>query len=164
MSETSWPGEPVKILLLDVDGTLTDGGMYFDASGLALKRFDVKDGLGLVLLQRAGVEVVLISADNSPITTARACKLGIEQVELGCKDKAAAVRDILQTRGITPEQACYMGDDLTDLEALAEVRHGVAPADAVAEIKAAAEYVTEASGGHGAVREVCDLLRAALAD
>lgn len=164
MSETAWPGEGVKILLLDVDGTLTDGGMYFAADGPALKRFDAKDGLGLQLLQQAGVEVLLISADNSPITAARAEKLGIEQVELGCKDKGAAVRKILQARDLPAGQACYMGDDLTDLEALAAVGHPAAPADAVAEVKAVAEYVTQAPGGHGAVREVCDRIQAALGD
>jgi YrbI family 3-deoxy-D-manno-octulosonate 8-phosphate phosphatase len=162
MNQPDWPGGPVLILMLDVDGTLTDGGMYYSVDGLAMKRFDVKDGLGLVLLRQAGVEVALISADRSPITAARARKLGIERVELGCEDKGAAVRQLLAERGLRPEQACYMGDDVTDLSAFAEAGHTAAPADAVPEVRAAAEYLTSAPGGRGAVREVCDRILSAL--
>jgi len=162
MSSLDWPGEPIKIVFVDVDGTLTDGGMYFTAEGLAMKRFCVKDGLGLVRLQEAGVEVVIVSADDSPITVARARKLGVGQVILGCRDKAAEVREMLAERGLSPREACYIGDDLTDLPAFAEVGHAAAPADAVPEVLAAAEYVSRARGGQGAVREICDLLRAAL--
>ena len=162
MNQPDWPGGPIRILILDVDGTLTDGGMYYSAEGLALKRFDVKDGLGLVLLQQAGVAVALVSNDQSPITVTRARKLGIESVELGCEDKGRAVRQLLGQRGLRPEQACYMGDDVTDLPALAEVGHSAAPADAVPEVLAAVEHVTSAGGGRGAVREVSDLIRAAL--
>jgi 3-deoxy-D-manno-octulosonate 8-phosphate phosphatase (KDO 8-P phosphatase) len=162
MNPTPWPPEPIAILLLDVDGTLTDGGLYYSAEGLAMKRFDVRDGLGIVLLQQAGVEVAVVSADDSPVTAARCRKLGIRQVEIGCTDKAERVREILAARRLRPGQACYMGDDLTDLPAFAAGVHAVAPADAVPEVRAAAEYVTSALAGHGAVREVCDLLRAAL--
>ena len=160
MTNPDWPGGPIRILILDVDGTMTDGGMYYSAEGLALKRFDVKDGLGLVLLQRAGVEVAILSADQSPITATRARKLGIERVELGCEDKGCAVRQLLEEHGLTPGEACYLGDDVNDLPAFREVGHPAAPADAVPEVRAAAEYVTSAPGGHGAVREVCDRIRA----
>lgn len=162
MSRSAWPHDPIKILFVDVDGTLTDGGMYFAAEGLAMKRFSVKDGLGLVRVQEVGVEVVIISADDSPITVARAQRLGVGQVVLGCRDKAAEVREILAERGLSFREACYIGDDLTDLPAFAEVGHTAAPADAVPEVLAAAEYVTQAAGGQGAVREVCDLIRTAL--
>lgn len=158
MNQPDWPGGPLKILILDVDGTLTDGGMYYSAEGLVMKRFDVKDGLGLVFLQQAGVEVAILSADQSPITATRARKLGIERVELGCADKGGAIRRLLEERGLLPEQACYMGDDVTDLLAFGEVGHTAAPADAVVEVRDAAEYVTSALGGRGAVREVCDLI------
>ena len=157
-----WPGQPIRVLLLDVDGTLTDGGMYFSADGLVMKRFDVKDGLGIRLLQAVGVEVALISAVDSPVTLARARHLRIEHVVMACRDKARAVREVLRQRELAPGQACYMGDDLTDLPAFAEVGHPVAPADSVPEVRAAAQYVTRAAAGHGAVREVCDLIRAAL--
>jgi YrbI family 3-deoxy-D-manno-octulosonate 8-phosphate phosphatase len=151
----------VRALLLDVDGTLTDGGMYFSAEGLALKRFDVKDGLGLVRLRQAGIAVALISADHSPVTAARAAKLGIETVRQGCADKATAVREVLAELGIDAQAACFMGDDVTDLCAFAEVGSSAAPADAVPEVRQAVELVTKAAGGRGAVREVADLLLSA---
>ena len=162
MSNPRWPGGPIKLLILDVDGTLTDGGMYYSAEGLTIKRFDVKDGLGLVRLREAGVEVAIISADQSPITQTRADKLGIERVVLGCEDKGCAVREMLAELGMAPEQACYMGDDVTDLPAFREVGHSAAPADAVPQVLAEAEYVAHAPGGRGAVREVCDLILAGL--
>ena len=158
MSETGWPPNEIKLLLLDVDGTLTDGGLYFTGEGQAMKRFDVHDGLGLVRLQRAGVEVVLISADRSPIARARAQKLSIRAVLDGCEDKGKAVRMLLEERELDPSVALYMGDDITDLVAMAEVGHSAAPANAVATVREAADYVTTCEGGHGAVREVCDLI------
>ena len=161
MNYPDWPGGPIRILILDVDGTMTDGGMYYSPEGLAMKRFDVKDGLGLARLQEAGVEVAIISTDESPIILARARKVGIGDVVLGCADKGCAVRDLLAVRGIAPEQACYMGDDVSDLPAFREVGRTAAPADAAREVVAAAGFVTKALGGRGAVREVCDLLLAA---
>ncbi len=162
MSESAWPGGPIEVFLVDVDGTLTDGGMYYSEQGLALKRFDVKDGLGLVRLREAGVEIAIISSDVSPIIAARLEKLGAARLVLGCDDKGRAVREILEERGVRPEEACYMGDDVSDLPAFREVGHTAAPADAVPQVCAAAQYVTTASGGHGAVREVCDLILAGL--
>ncbi|HEY3398525.1 MAG TPA: HAD family hydrolase [Armatimonadota bacterium] len=160
MSDLTWPAGPIRLLLLDVDGTLTDGGMYFSAEGLALKRFDVRDGLGLVKLQAAGVPVALVSADGSPITAARGRQLGLSRVELRCADKAATVRQILADTGVPAAEACFVGDDLTDLPAFAEVGYTAAPADAVPEVRAAAQYVASRPGGHGAVREIADLIRA----
>jgi len=144
--------------MLDVDGTLTDGGLYFTGEGQAMKRFDVHDGLGLVRLQRAGVEVVLISADRSSIIHIRAQKLGIRAAIEGCQDKGEAVRLLLEERELDPSNALYMGDDITDLAAMAEVGHSAAPANAVEAVREAADYVTTRGGGHGAVREVCDLI------
>ena len=158
MSETGWPPNAIKLLLLDVDGTLTDGGLYFTGEGQAMKRFDVHDGLGLVRLQQAGVEVILISSDRSPIIHMRAQKLGIRAVIDGCQDKRKAVRMLLEERELDPAVALYMGDDITDLEAMAEVGHSAAPASAVPTVREAADYVTTCEGGHGAVREVCDLI------
>jgi len=158
MNETGWPPHEVKLLLLDVDGTLTDGGLYFTGEGQAMKRFDVHDGLGLVRLQRAGVEVIIISADRSPIIRMRAQKLGIRAVIDGCQDKGQAVRMLLEERELDPSVALYMGDDITDLAAMAEVGYSAAPANAVEAVRESADYVTGSSGGHGAVREVCDLI------
>ena len=163
MTSTPWPPGPIKLLILDVDGTLTDGGVYFSAEGQALKRFDVHDGLGLVRLQEAGVEVALVTADSSPIAQARAAKLGIRAVFTGCRDKAEVVRRLLEERDLRPEEALYMGDDVSDLGAMAEVGNSAAPASAMVEVCEAADYVTAKSGGHGAVREVCDLILARLA-
>ena len=163
MTSTSWPPQPIKLLMLDVDGTLTDGGVYFDAEGPAMKRFDVHDGLGLVRLREAGVEVALVTADSSPIAQARAAKLGIRAVFAGCRNKAEVVRRLLEERGLKPDEALYMGDDVSDLGAMAEVGNSAAPASAMAEVREAADYVTTKTGGHGAVREVCDLILARLA-
>ncbi len=158
MSETGWPPNEIKLLMLDVDGTLTDGGLYFTGEGQAMKRFDVQDGLGLARLQRAGVEVVIISADRSPIIRARAQRLGIRAALEGCQDKGEAVRLLLEERKLKPSAALYMGDDIKDLAAMAEVGHSAAPANAVEAVREAADYVTTRGGGHGAVREVCDLI------
>ena len=164
MTESAWPPGPIKLLILDVDGTLTDGGLYFNAEGQAMKRFDVQDGLGLVRLQEAGVEVALVSADTSPIVRVRAEKLGIRAVFAGCDDKVDVVRRLLEERGLSPDEALYMGDDVTDLAAMSEVGNSAAPASAVAEVREAVDYVATKSGGHGAVREVCDLILAQLAE
>lgn len=161
MSSIGWPGTRIELLILDVDGTMTDGGMYYSAEGLAMKRFDVTDGLGLVRLREAGVAVAILSADHSPIAVTRAGKLGIERVVLGCEEKGCEVRRLLAELGLQAQQACYMGDDVTDLAGFREVGHTAAPADAVPEVRAAADYVTSALGGRGAVREVCDLILAA---
>ncbi len=162
MNETRWPPHEIKLLMLDVDGTLTDGGLYFTGEGQAMKRFDVHDGLGLVRLQRAGVEVVLISADRSPIIRMRAQKLGIRAVIDGCQDKGQAVRMLLEERELKPSAALYMGDDITDLAAMAEAGNSAAPANALPTVREAADYVTTRGGGHGAVREVCDLVMTCL--
>jgi len=140
MNETRWPPHEIKLLLLDVDGTLTDGGLYFTGEGQAMKRFDVHDGLGPSIIQM------------------RAQKLGIRAVIDGCQDKGQVVRMLLEERELKPSAALYMGDDITDLAAMAEVGYSVAPASAVEAVCEAADYVTASSGGHGAVREVCDLI------
>ena len=160
MTESAWPPKPIKLLILDVDGTLTDGGLYFSVDGQAMKRFDVQDGLGLVRLQEAGVEVALVSADTSAIVPARAEKLGIRAVFTGCGDKADVVRRLLEERDLSPAEALYRGDDVPDVAAMAEVGHPATPASAMAEVREAVDYVTTKSGGHGAVREVCDLILA----
>ncbi len=164
MTSMPWPPGPIKLLILDVDGTLTDGGVYFSAEGQAMKRFNVHDGLGLVRLQDAGVEVAVVTAGNSPITQARAETLGIRAVFSRCRDKAEVVRRLLEERELSPDEVLYMGDDVSDLGAMAGVGNSAAPASAIAEVCEAADYVTTKTGGHGAVREVCDLILARLAE
>jgi len=156
--------DPVEILIMDVDGVLTDGGMYFDAQGQALKRFDVKDGFALARLHDKGFPTAVVSGDASAITRARAQRLGITYVVLGRMDKEDAVREVLASAGVSAENAVYVGDDLSDLPPMQLAGLGVAVADAVDEIKAAADWVTERPGGGGAVREVCDAILAQLAD
>ncbi len=150
--------EPVEILIMDVDGVLTDGGMYFDAQGQALKRFDVKDGLALVRLHEMDFPTAVVSGDDSAITRARAERLRITHIVLGRMDKEDAVREVLADAGVRAENAVYVGDDVSDLPAMRAVGLGVAVADAVDEVKAAAGWVTERPGGRGAVREVCDAI------
>lgn len=151
--------DAIRLLVLDVDGVLTDGGLYYDAAGLALKRFHSKDGLGLKLIQAGGIAVALLSGDPSPITAIRAQRLGIAHVLLGIEDKGAALAGLLMELDLDWPQTAYMGDDLNDLPCLARAGFAAVPADAVPEAQAAAHYVCQLPGGQGCVREVCDLLR-----
>ncbi|MEA3401308.1 MAG: HAD hydrolase family protein [Armatimonadota bacterium] len=150
--------EPVGILILDCDGVLTDGGMYFDASGQAMKRFDVKDGLALVRLAEMEFPTAVVSGDRSPISGARCEVLRIAHVVLGRMDKREAVEELLAETGVAAESAVYIGDDISDLPAMHMVGLGVAVADAVEVVRAEADWVTERPGGQGAVREVCDAI------
>ncbi len=148
----------VKMLVTDVDGVMTDGGMYFGPNGQALKRFDVKDGYGLKLLQRSGVAVAWITSDESAITRARFAALGLDLLHDGVADKAEALQAVAVEAGCGMGEIVYVGDDLNDLAVAAMAGTFVAPADAVAEVLAQAGAVTQAAGGHGAVREVCEAI------
>lgn len=148
----------IRLLLLDVDGVLTDGSIIYDAQGIETKAFDVKDGHGLKLLQRSGVQVGIITGRQSEVVNIRARELGIEIVYQGAKDKLVPFEEILQNLQLAADEVAYMGDDLPDLPVLRRAGWAVAPADAVAEIKPYVHYVTSRPGGRGAVREVCDLL------
>jgi len=148
----------VRLLLQDVDGVMTDGGIAFDNNGVESKRFHVRDGHGLKLLQRAGIEVGIITGRKSDIVLTRAAELGIARVYQGVKNKLEPYEQILQDTGFTDAQIVYVGDDLVDLPVLRRVGFAVAVADAVAELRPWVDYVTSAGGGNGAVREVCDLI------
>lgn len=152
----------VRVLVLDVDGVLTTGALVYGAEGEGPKTFDVRDGLGIKLLQRHGVEVALLSGRDTPAVARRARDLGIAQVHLGVKDKVAGLRAILAALGGVDEaDVAYMGDDLVDLGPLRRVGLPAAPADAHPEARRLARFVSTAPGGRGAVRELCDhLLRA----
>ena len=151
----------VRALVLDVDGVLTDGGMYYGAAGQELKRFDVKDGMGLHLVRKAGIAIAFITAEENDIVRQRAKKLGVTDVQTGVEDKLRAFETFLASRGIPPDEAAYMGDDLNDLAPLGRAGLALAPADAVASVRKAAHWVVPRPGGHGAVRDVCDALLAA---
>lgn len=154
----------IKLLALDVDGTLTDGGIYSDGEGGEFKRFDVHDGMGLYLLKEAGVEVALISGRYSKATDRRAKELGISEVHNGVGRKLPVLEAIVARGGFTLQETAYMGDDINDVECLRAAALAFAPADAAAEARAAADYVTQRPAGRGAVREAAELILAGRGD
>jgi YrbI family 3-deoxy-D-manno-octulosonate 8-phosphate phosphatase len=153
----------VRLLVLDVDGVLTDAGMYYSESGDELKKFNTRDGHGIRLLQELGVPTAIVTREKTRIVERRAAKLRIEDVHQGVMDKLPVVKALCDKHGITADEACYVGDDLGDLEAMQLVGLPVAVRDAVPEIRRVARYVARRRGGEGAVREVCDLIREARA-
>jgi 3-deoxy-D-manno-octulosonate 8-phosphate phosphatase (KDO 8-P phosphatase) len=148
----------IKLLLLDVDGVMTDGRIIYDSDGGESKAFDVKDGHGLKLVQRAGIQVGIITGRQSTIVDRRAAELGIELVYQGAKDKQLPFREILQRLALEPGEVAYAGDDIVDLPVMRQVGFAATVADAMDEVKAAAHMVTRRAGGRGAVREICDHL------
>lgn len=148
----------MKLLILDVDGVLTDGRIIMDHEGREIKAFDVRDGHGIKLLREAGIEVAILTGRNSPVVQKRAEDLGIPWVRQGVKDKVKAYQEIAREAGIGDEEACFVGDDLVDIPLLKRVGIAIVVADGVHEAKQCARYVTTAPGGRGAVREVCELL------
>ena len=148
----------IKLLLMDCDGVLTDGRLYFSETGESLKVFHARDGQGIVEWHEAGFRSGIISGRNSPIVEMRARQLGIEFIWQGRKDKAAAFAEIVNATGVEPENIAFIGDDTPDIEVTQLVGLAVAVGDAHEAVKAAADYVTRADGGRGAVREVIDLL------
>ncbi len=148
----------VRLLALDVDGTLTDGRLLLAADGVEIKAFHALDGQGLKLLRGIGIEVALITARTSEVVTQRAGELGITHIHQGCHDKRASLRTLSRLLGLEAPQVAYMGDDLPDLPALGWVGLAVAPANAHPWIRERVHWITTASGGRGAVRELCDLV------
>jgi 3-deoxy-D-manno-octulosonate 8-phosphate phosphatase (KDO 8-P phosphatase) len=149
---------PVRLLVLDVDGVLTDGSLYFSAAGEELKAFNIQDGLGVKMLQATGVEVAIITGRRSKAVERRAENIGVRHVLQGIDDKRAAFEQLLQAVSLTAEQAACLGDDLPDVPLLRRCRFAATVPEAPARVREAADYVTRAGGGRGAVREVCELL------
>jgi len=165
MSETNLSGEilerarKVKLLLMDCDGVLTDGRLYFTESGEAMKIFHVRDGQGLALWHKAGFRSGIISGrDAKKILEARATELGMHYIKACSLEKAKDFEDILQDAKVTHEEVAYIGDDVGDKDLLEKVGFPVAVADSISEIDEVVLYKTKAKGGLGAVREVIDLL------
>jgi 3-deoxy-D-manno-octulosonate 8-phosphate phosphatase (KDO 8-P phosphatase) len=148
----------IKLLFLDVDGVLTDGRITINDRGDETKSFDVKDGQGLRMLMAGGIEVVLVSGRRSRSVDYRAKDLGIEAVHQAVSDKRDLCRRLLNDRGLKKQEACCMGDDIPDLAMFAETGLCIAVADAVKEVREAADFITRNRGGFGAVREACEWL------
>ena len=148
----------VKLLALDVDGVLTDGGLYFTDSGEEFKRFNVKDGLGMKLVMQAGIEVAIITVSTANAVRHRAEKLGIKHLYMGSEDKLTAIKELSDRFNLSLTEIAYAGDDLTDLPVLQAVGCPLTVADAIPQNQNASIYVTDKCGGQGAVREICELL------
>ncbi len=148
----------IRLAVFDVDGVLTDGRLILGPQGEEYKAFHVRDGYGLVALRGAGIEIAVITGRRSAVVEARMAELGIERLYQGVGDKSAQLDVLLAQTGVPLSAVCYVGDDLPDRIAMSRVALPVAVADACPDIIAVAAAVTQARGGHGAVREVCDLL------
>jgi 3-deoxy-D-manno-octulosonate 8-phosphate phosphatase (KDO 8-P phosphatase) len=148
----------VKLVILDVDGVMTDGLIIIDDHGVETRHFDIKDGFGTVAMQLSGIEVAIITSKESPVVAHRARELKIGRLHQGVRRKTEVYETILQDMGIRDEEVCYVGDDVIDLGLMRRAGLAVAVADAVEEVKAVAHHVTAAPGGRGAVREVAELI------
>ena len=153
----------IKLLVVDVDGTLTDAGMYWSADGDQLKKFNTRDAKGLELLRRTGVDVGIMTSENSPIVIARARKLGIQHCFIGIENKYQRLDALIRDLGLELMEVAYIGDDVNDLDCLESVGFSACPSDAVGAVTEKVHYVSTCRGGSGAVREICDLIRAARA-
>lgn len=148
----------VKLLALDVDGVLTDGGLYYTESGEEMKRFNIKDGQGIKLLMQAGIEVAIITAKSSLSTLHRAKDLGIIHTFVGVEDKLSILKEVCEKLGLSLSQVAYVGDDINDLAVMQAVGCPLTVADAISRNQDCALYITKLAGGQGAVREICDIL------
>ncbi len=148
----------IRFLILDVDGVMTDGGLYYSVDGVELKRFNAQDGYGIVRAREYGLGIGIVSGRETPIVAARARVLGIDEVYQGAVDKVEAMRDIQARYGLADEEIAYIGDDLFDLPLLAVAGLSAAPRNARPEVRRKVDYVTSAPGGDGAVRELIEFI------
>lgn len=147
----------VQLIVLDVDGVLTDGGLYYGPEGEAMKRFDVKDGHGIVMARLSGLPAAIITARTSPITEVRGKELGFKAIYQGRRHKGPALLELCKELKVEPSACAYMGDDTNDLHPMALVGLPACPADAVSEVRAQAHFIAQSAGGRGAVRELVEL-------
>jgi len=150
--------EWIRAVAMDMDGVLTDGGLWWGPGGEEWKRFCFADIMGVSLARRAGIELALISGEDSPLVDRFAQKLHIRHVTKGCRDKAAALRDFAAATGLELAAVCFMGDDINDLAAMKIAGFSAAPANAAREVLAHADFIAKSAGGNGAVRELMDAL------
>lgn len=148
----------IKLVILDIDGVMTDGRIVIDDNGVEQRNFDIKDGFGVVALQMSGVDVAIITSKKSGAVRHRAEELKIKRFHEGIKKKTEPYEEILKEMNITDADVAYVGDDLVDLSMMKRVGFPVAVADAVNEVRESAAYITKARGGYGAVREVAELI------
>ena len=151
----------LKALALDVDGVLTDGGVWWGPNGEEWKRFCFADIMGVSRARKSGLIVALISGEDSPLVDRFAAKLGITDVEKNCKDKARALRAFAERRGLALDEVAFMGDDVNDLEAMAIAGHAAAPANAMPHVLQKAAFVSQKTGGNGAVRDLIEAILSA---
>lgn len=148
----------IRVVVSDVDGTLTDGGMYYTAEKEVMKRFSARDGMGVTLLQRSGIEVVLMTSDKTGIATARARKLGIQRVLEGINDKLLALNDLAKSLEVSLDSIAYIGDDVNDEAPLKHSGVSFCPSDAAREVQQWVQYVSKYGGGNGAFRELAEII------
>ena len=148
----------IRLVLTDVDGVLTDGGVFYGKDGEVMKRFNIRDGMGVEHLREIGVEVGIIIGEKSESVVRRAEKLNIEMVHLYSKDKPAVLREIIEQHKFEPEEIAYIGDDVNDIEIMKLVGLSAAPGDAFSDVRKIANYVCSRPGGHGAFRELAELI------
>jgi 3-deoxy-D-manno-octulosonate 8-phosphate phosphatase (KDO 8-P phosphatase) len=148
----------IRLLVMDVDGVMTDGKVTYTSDGQELKSFNIKDGLGIKRANASGIETAIITARTSPMVERRVLELSITHLIQGREDKLTALSDLLNQTNLSLDQVAYIGDDLTDLTAIESVKLGACPADAAIEVRSKADWVSSRAGGDGCVRELCDLL------
>jgi len=148
----------IRLFATDVDGVLTDAGMYYSESGDEWKKFNTRDGMGIKLLQRAGILTAIVTQERTKLVARRGEKLAIPEVHQGVMDKLGLVREMAERHGLTLDRVAYIGDDINDLETLKAVGFSASPADGVSQVTAVVDYVCRKKGGEGAVREVIDMI------
>ena len=158
MQEVLEKARAIKLLICDVDGVMTDGGLFFGDNGLEYKAFHSRDGLGIKMLQRSGIPLAVITARTSDVVKHRMKNLNIDLVFQGQLNKVKAFEQLCHSQQLAPEQIAYVGDDLVDAPVMKQVGLSIAVADAHERIKQLADWTTQHGGGHGAVRDVCELL------
>jgi 3-deoxy-D-manno-octulosonate 8-phosphate phosphatase (KDO 8-P phosphatase) len=151
----------IRLFAMDVDGVLTDAGMYYSESGDEWKKFNTRDGMGIKLLQKAGLITAIVTQERTKLVARRAEKLTIPEVHQGAMDKLSVVREMAGRYAVTLDQVAYIGDDINDLETLKAVGFSAAPADGLPQALAVVDYVCQKKGGEGAVREIIDMILAA---
>jgi YrbI family 3-deoxy-D-manno-octulosonate 8-phosphate phosphatase len=148
----------IRLFAMDVDGVLTDAGMYYGESGDEWKKFNTRDGMGIKLLQRAGIITAIVTQERTKLVARRAEKLTIPEVHQGVMDKLSLVREMAERHGLSLDQVAYIGDDVNDLETLKAVGFSATPADGMPGVAAEVDYVCSKKGGEGAVREIIEMI------